>query len=98
MFDGELVGGSHIERNRAVRQHFFQLRGGNRSQFGQIVQRRSAGAIDRRIFQEVVRTRRQVLRLLPDVFVAVLDLQRLVRQPLGADRRRPFGAHVAAAQ
>ena len=54
-------------------------------------------AIDGGVFQEVIGTRGQVRRHLADELVAVFDLQRIVREPLGADGGRALGAHVAAA-
>ena len=97
MSGGEIVHRTNIKRDLALLQAGLQIGRRDRRQLRQIGERRGSRAVDGRVFQEVIRTRRQVRGHLSNEFVAIFDLQRVVRQPLGADGGGALGAHVTAA-
>ena len=98
MPSSEFVARSDIERYPTLVEHFLEFLRRDCLQLRQLRQRGRSRAIDRRVLQKIVRPRRKVRCHLPHKLVAVFNLQRVVREPLGADGGEPLRPHVASAQ
>ena len=94
----KLVAGADVQCCHTLAQHLAQFGWQDWLHLRQFRQSRSAFAIDFGIFHEVLRSGWQITGQLMDEFLTAANLKRVICEPLGADGRRAFRAHVAPAE